>query len=65
LIESIFHPVPSLSNRRALSTRTYPPIAWHAARMTLFLSWGCAGLLSRAVHCNVGRPELWVMLPTD
>ncbi len=65
LIESIFHPVPSLSNRRALSTRTYPPIAWHAARMTLFLSWGCAGLLSCAVHCNVGRPELWVMLPTD
>ena len=64
LIETIFHPVPSLSHR-VVSQRSPAIGAWHAARMTLFLSWACAGLLSRAVHCNVGRPELWVMLPTD
>jgi hypothetical protein len=64
IIETIFHPVPSLSNR-SLSTTTGKPFAWHALRTILFLSWACLGLLSRAVHCNVGRPELWIMLPTD
>lgn len=63
-IETIFHPVPSVSNRNS-STNGKTTGAWHAARMTLFLSWACLGLLSRAVHCNAGRPELWVMLPTD
>lgn len=64
LIETIFHPVPSLKNRQS-QARILLPGAWHAARMMLFLSWSCLGLLSRAVHCNAGRPELWVMLPTD
>lgn len=63
-IEAIFHPVPSVENRKLVSPRV-TPIAWHAARITLFLSWACMGMLVRAVHCNVGRPELWVMLPTD
>jgi hypothetical protein len=64
LIEKIFHPVPSLDNRRS-ETGDRIPIAWHAARMTLLVSWACMGTLVRAVHCNAGRPELWVMLPTD
>jgi hypothetical protein len=64
LIETIFHPVPSVNNRRTAKFGGVP-IAWHAARMTLFVSWACMGMLVRAVHCNVGRPELWVMLPTD
>ncbi|MEM6690229.1 MAG: hypothetical protein AAF664_12420 [Planctomycetota bacterium] len=64
LIETIFHPVPSVENRRA-SVTVSSPVAWHAARMTLFVSWACMGMLVRAVHCNVGRPELWVLLPTD
>lgn len=64
LIECIFHPVPSIENRLAFNDDGRPA-AWHAARMMLFLSWSCLGLLARAVHCNVGRPELWVMLPTD
>ena len=64
LIETIFHPVPSVDNRRIASSGK-APIAWHAARITLFVSWACMGMLVRAVHCNVGRPELWVMLPTD
>ena len=64
LIETIFHPVPCVDNRQR-EPKSGSPLAWHAARMTLFLSWSCMGLLARAVHCNVGRPELWVMLPTD
>ncbi|TWU62160.1 hypothetical protein V7x_38890 [Crateriforma conspicua] len=64
LIETIFHPVPSVHNRCS-PTPGSAPIAWHAARITLFVSWACMGMLVRAVHCNVGRPELWVMLPTD
>ncbi len=64
VIETLFHPVPSVSRRQG-QTHTSTPIAWHAARMTLFLSWACMGTLVRAVHCNVGRPELWVMYPTD
>lgn len=64
LIETIFHPVPSVASRQRID-----PVsgfaAWNVARTTLFLSWACLGFLSRAVHCNVGRPELWVMLPTD
>ncbi len=64
LIEMIFHPLPSVS-RRSLSQPVTGFAAWNAARTTLFFSWGCVGLLSRAVHCNVGRPELWTMLPTD
>lgn len=63
-IEAIFHPVPSVENRSLENTAVHP-IAWHAARITLFVSWACMGMLVRAVHCNVGRPELWVMLPTD
>ncbi len=64
VIEAIFHPVPSVIRRQG-QTGTGPPLAWHVARMTLFLSWACMGILVRAVHCNVGRPELWVMYPSD
>jgi hypothetical protein len=63
----VFHPVPCVRRRvaelslRLRSIRGY----WNVARLTLFLSWPCGGFLSRAVHCNIGRPELWVLLPTD
>ncbi len=64
-IEAIFHPVPSVSSR-GLTQRNQRGVAtWNVARMTLFCSWACFGVLSRAVHCNIGRPELWTMLPTD
>ena len=67
LVETIFHPVPSVERRlAALDERSARPGgAWHAARMALFLSWGALGLLPRAVHCNAGRPQLWVALPAD
>lgn len=64
LIETIFHPVPSV-NARNRSTPVSGFAAWNVARTTLFFSWGCLGFLSRSVHCNLGRPELWTMLPSD
>lgn len=63
-VEAIFHPVPSVDNRKNKIAVTSAG-AWHVARMMLFLSWSCLGLLSRVVHCNAGRPELWAMLPSD
>jgi hypothetical protein len=60
-IEPIFDPLPSVDSRRATSSVAFP-IAWHAARMTWFVSSACLGMLFRVVHCNVGRPELWALL---
>ncbi len=73
LVATVFHPVPARAARlQALAEYDESPEtpatelgAWHATRMMLFLSWSGIGLLSRAVHCNVGRPALWVMLPGD
>lgn len=67
-LESVFHPVPCATRRmfdRADEATETSVGAWNAARMTLFLSWAGCGLLSRAVHCNAGRPTLWVLLPAD
>jgi len=71
-VEMIFHPVPSRGARvRALASHDTTDSdssatgAWHATRMMLYLSWAGLGGLSRAVHCNVGRPAVWVMLPGD
>jgi len=68
LVEAVFHPVPSLNRRlRAIERGAAPelPQPWHTARTALFLSWASLGLLSRAVHCNCGRPELWALFPGD
>lgn len=65
-IERVFHPIPSVRSRiESLGRQTNVQGAWQGARLTLYLSWGCFGFLSRAVHCNVGRPELWVLFPGD
>jgi hypothetical protein len=65
-VERVFHPIPSVTNRmESLRSGTVERGAWQSARITLYLSWGCFGFLSRAVHCNVGRPELWVLFPGD
>ena len=67
LVETIFHPIPSVRSRLHQLTQnsSEPRGAWQAARVALFLSWTCWGFLSRAVHCNSGRPELWVLFPGD
>lgn len=65
-VERIFHPIPSVDRRvAALATNEAPRGAWQCARMALYLSWGCFGFLARAVHCNAGRPQLWVLFPGD
>lgn len=73
-VETIFHPIPSRRNRlQALVASAVPEHedtqpsggAWHATRMMLFLSWAGLGGLARSVHCNVGRPAVWVFLPGD
>lgn len=69
-VETIFHPIPGLRRRAAhLASAAPAPISsastWHAARVALYTSWACGGFLGRAVHCNLGRPEVWVFLPSD
>lgn len=68
-VETVFHPVPSRSRRIARLVGNADAVkSWHAhhlARHALWLSWGSLTPLSRAVHCNVGRPALWAMLPGD
>ncbi len=65
-IERIFHPVPSVANRLERWGRV-PGWAggWHAARYAIYLSWSGLSLLNRAVHCNIGKPNVWVLLPCD
>lgn len=70
-VETIFHPVPARAARheRINSEARESPVrfvhAHHLARHALWLNWVALSPLSRAVHCNVGRPALWVMLPGD
>ena len=64
LVETIFHPLPSVDNRKAGRTPTRFG-AWDANRLTVYLGLCGGSLLTRAVHCNAGRPALWVWLPTD
>lgn len=71
LVETIFHPLPSVESRlhqlNALDTgsKSRGATPWNSARLSLYLSWAGLNLLSRAVHCNAGRPDLWVFLPVD
>jgi hypothetical protein len=66
-VEGVFHPVPSVTNRlRSLGEPARGALdAWNLARTALWLSHAGLSLLPRAVHCNAGRPELWVYLPGD
>ncbi len=65
LIETIFHPIPSVQNRLEGPPAQGRIGFWDAARSSVYLSLAGLGLLGRAVHCNCGRPSLWVFLPTD
>ncbi|MEO0965525.1 MAG: hypothetical protein AAFY08_10425 [Planctomycetota bacterium] len=65
-VEAIFHPIPSLANRAATPAASPSRFAaWDTARTAVYLSAAGLGLLGRAVHCNAGKPALWVFLPTD
>lgn len=65
-VERIFHPVPSLgSRRRAVENPATEVAPWHLARTAIFLSLAGLSPLGRLVHCNAGRPDLWIFLPAD
>ena len=66
--ESIFYPIPSREARlQGLQSKKRSSLVkpWYPARTALFLSVGGLSLLSRAVHCNIGRPALWFFPPCD
>jgi hypothetical protein len=67
LVETFFHPVPAPEHRvDALAHADMGAVApWRITRMALYTSWMTLSWLSRAVHCNGGRPQLWAMLPGD
>lgn len=64
-VEMIFHPIPSVNNRLDGPMSSNARGCLDAARTAIFLSASSLGLLGRAVHCNCGRPALWVFLPSD
>jgi len=64
-VETIFHPIPSVRTRLEGPRSSGVIGFWDAARTSIYLSLAGLGLLGRAVHCNCGRPALWVFLPTD
>lgn len=65
-VERTFHPVPSLGSRtRALEAPRAERGPWHLARTAIYLSIAGLNPLHRLVHCNAGRPDLWVFMPAD
>lgn len=66
LVQRVFYPVPSARERlQCLGTSPFLPVFGNVARTNLYLSLATLTLLGRCVHCNVGRPELWVFPPSD
>lgn len=64
-VQTIFYPVPSAERRRlALTAAPVGFVPGNLARNNLYYSWSTLTLLGRAVHCNVGRPALWVFPPS-
>ena len=65
LVQTIFYPVPSAQRR--LQAMQEQPVSGYVfgnlARSNLYYSWAACTLLGRTVHCNVGRPALWVFPP--
>lgn len=66
-IDRIFHPIPQGAQRQDphAGIPSWGLVPWNLARYALVHSLFCGSLLSRAVHCNCGRPELWFWPPTD
>lgn len=65
-VQTIFYPVPS-ARRRLSRLEDSAPVRFvpgNLARSNLYYSWSTLTLLGRAVHCNVGRPALWVFPPS-
>jgi Zn-dependent protease with chaperone function len=66
LLQRIFYPIPSTEERlRHLTRPVSHPVLGNVARTNLFLSLATLTFLGRCVHCNAGRPELWIFPPSD
>ena len=67
LAQRIFYPIPNTQERlRRLNDaekRSWTPLVGCVARENLYYSWATFTWLGRSVHCNCGRPELWVFPP--
>ena len=64
-VQAIFYPVPSAARRLERLDRPFAGfVPGSLARNNLFYSWAAFTPLGRAVHCNVGRPVLWVFPPS-
>ena len=64
-VQTIFYPVPSTEMRlRQLDHPSTGFAPGNLARSNLYYSWATFTLLGRAVHCNAGRPALWVFPPS-
>ena len=65
-MQAVFYPVPSAARRllRLEGPRPTGFVPGSLARSNLYYSWAACTLLGRAVHCNVGRPALWVFPPS-
>ncbi len=66
LVQTIFYPAPS-AERRLERLEAGPSggfLCGNLARANLYYSWAGCTWLGRAVHCNVGRPALWVFPPS-
>lgn len=60
VVQAIFYTVPSAETR--LRQMAHPSTSFVSGN--LCYSWATLTLLGRAVHCNVGRPALWVFPPS-
>ena len=64
-VQTIFYPIPSVALRLGKLKQPFSGfVLGNLARNNLYFSWATLTLLGRAVHCNVGRPELWVFPPS-
>jgi hypothetical protein len=65
-VQNVFYPIPSAEIRlNALNRDSSHFGPGNLARNSLYYSWATLTLLGRAVHCNAGRPALWVFPPSD
>ncbi len=63
-LQNIFYPIPSAELRlRSLGESRRELVLGTVARGNLYYSMAGLTLLGRSVHCNVGRPGLWVFPP--
>ncbi len=66
VLQRVFYPIPSAAERLSqLHAGGRLRVLGDLARTNLFLSLATLTILGRCVHCNVGRPELWIVPPAD